>query len=429
MIGLAMLVAVLLYLDRMCFATAWKEVSTDLGISTASLDLLLGAFFWAYALGQLPAGWLGDRYGARWMLSAYIVLWSLSTGLMGIANSWTAILLLRLSCGLFEAGAYPVAAGIVSRWMPIGSRGFASSVVAVGGRLGGAAAPILTMQLMLWWTLGDQWWNASNDAVAATTSWRPVMMLYGLAGIAIAFLFVWFFRDSPAQHPKVNQSERDLIQGDSIPRSSDSKRTAIPILAMLQSIPLWLNCFVQFASNFGWAFLGTKMPQYLKEVHGASASAQGWLVSLPLLAGVFGLLLGGMFTDAMTRSMGLKWGRAIAMCVSRVAVAFGFLGCSYVTDSIQATICLVVVGFATDLGIAACWSYAQDVGGKHVGSVLGWSNMWGNFGAALSPIILGRIVGYFAESNAGWTAAFVGCAILNVIAAIAAMGVNAKKPM
>lgn len=63
MIGLAMLVAVLLYLDRMCFATAWKEVSADLGISNANLDVLLGAFFWAYALGQLPAGWLGDRYG------------------------------------------------------------------------------------------------------------------------------------------------------------------------------------------------------------------------------------------------------------------------------------------------------------------------------------------------------------------------------
>ena len=424
-----MLVAVLLYLDRMCFATAWKEVSADLGISNANLDVLLGAFFWAYALGQLPAGWLGDRYGARWMLSAYIVLWSLSTGLMGLAGSWAAILLLRLCCGLFEAGAYPVAAGIVSRWMPMGSRGFASSVVAVGGRLGGAAAPVLTMQLMLWWTLGDQWWSAPSDAVAGTTSWRPVMMFYGLAGIAIAILFVWRFRDSPAQHPNVNQSERDLIQGDVSALHNTGERTAIPFLAMLLSVPLWLNCFVQFASNFGWGFLVTKMPQYLEKVHGASASAQGWLGSLPLLAGIFGLLLGGLFTDAMTRSLGLRWGRAIAMCTSRILVAFGFLACSYVSDSIQATICLVIVGFATDLGIAACWSYAQDVGGKHVGSVLGWSNMWGNFGAALSPVVLGGIVGAFAESKVGWTAAFVGCAVINVVAAVAAIGVNAKEPM
>ncbi len=429
MIFLAMLVAVLLYLDRICMSIAGEAVSSDLSISKTELDWLLGAFFWTYALGQLPAGWLGDRYGSRWMLSTYIVLWSLSTGLMGLANGWTAVLILRLLCGLFEAGAYPVAASIVSRWMPIGSRGIASSVVAVGGRLGGAVAPILTIKLMLWWTLGDGFWSASSDAVAATTSWRPVMMLYGGVGIVIALLFVWLFRDSPDQHPGVNQAECDLIRSGVVLKPKSTERTAIPFKAMLQSIPLWLNCFVQFASNMGWAFLVTKMPQYLKEVHGSSQSAQGWLVSLPLLAGIVGLLLGGVFTDAMTRSLGLRWGRAIAMCTSRVIVAFAFLGCSFVSDSMQATLCLAVVGFATDLGIAACWSYAQDVGGKHVGSVLGWSNMWGNFGAALSPVILGGIVGCFVESTTGWTVAFIGCAMLNLLAAVAAVGVSAKEPL
>ena len=429
MIFLAMLVAVLLYLDRICMSIAGQAVSADLSISKTELDWLLGAFFWTYALGQLPAGWLGDRFGARWMLSTYIVLWSLSTGLMGLANGWTAILVLRLLCGLFEAGAYPVAASIVGRWMPIGSRGIASSVVAVGGRLGGAIAPLLTIKLMLWWTLGDGFWSASDDAVAANTSWRPVMMLYGVLGIVIAILFLWFFRDSPDRHLRVNQAERDLIRGDLDLNLKRSERTAIPFKSMLLSIPLWLNCFVQFASNMGWAFLVTKMPQYLKDVHGSSQSAQGWLVSLPLLAGIVGLLLGGVFTDAMTRSLGLRWGRAIAMCTSRVFVAIAFLACSFVTDSMQATLCLAVVGFATDLGIAACWSYAQDVGGKHVGSVLGWSNMWGNFGAALSPVILGGIVGCFGESTTGWTAAFAGCAILNMLAALAAIGISAKEPL
>ena len=429
MIFLAMLVAVLLYLDRICLSTAAEAVMKDLLISQTGLDWLLAAFFWAYALGQLPAGWLGDRYGARWMLSAFIVLWSLSTGLMGVANGWFALFFLRLCCGLFEAGAYPVAAGIVSRWMPIGSRGIASSIVAVGGRLGGALAPVLTIQLMLWWTLGDGWWSAPSDSVAAVTSWRPVMVLYGAIGIVIAMVFLWLFRDSPEQHPSVNPAERKWIQVGQFVNGVPTDRPAIPFRAMLLSIPLWLNCFVQFASNMGWAFLVTKMPQYLKDVHGSSQSSQGWLVSLPLLAGIFGLLLGGVFTDAMTRSLGLRWGRAIAMCASRIFVAMGFLGCSFVTDSLQATLCLAVVGFATDLGISACWSYAQDVGGKNVGSVLGWSNMWGNFGAALSPVILGGIVGYFAEAGTGWTMAFVGCAILNVVAGVAAIGVSASKPL
>lgn len=65
MILLATLTAVLLYLDRVCISTAGETVAKNLGISKAELDNVLGAFFLTYALGQLPAGWLGDRWGAR----------------------------------------------------------------------------------------------------------------------------------------------------------------------------------------------------------------------------------------------------------------------------------------------------------------------------------------------------------------------------
>ena len=442
MIGLAMLVAVLLYLDRICMSTAAEAVAADLKITKPQLDWLLGAFFWTYALGQLPAGWLGDRYGARWMLGAYILLWSLCTGLMGIASTASILLALRLGCGLFEAGAYPVAASIVRRWVPIERRGFASSIIALGGRVGGAIAPILTVQLMLWFTLGSQWGTASKDAVPDITSWRPVMIIYGIAGIVIAILFMAIFRDWPDKHPQVNPAEVDLIRrGDPKLSASVETRLAPPIREMILSLPMWMNSFVQFASNMGWAFLVTKMPQYLKQVHDSPPLEQGWLQSLPLVAGILGLLLGGLFTDRLTRSLGLRWGRSIAMFLSRLIVAFAFLGCLVVDSSFEATLCLALVGLATDLGTPACWAYGQDVGGRHVGSVVGWSNMWGNFGAALSPVCLGWIVAQFAIDNdksesakrlaleAGWHSAFVFCAILNVVAAVAALGINASRPL
>jgi MFS family permease len=430
MIMLAMLVAVLLYLDRVCMSIASKSVAADLGISGTDLNWLLGAFFWTYALGQLPAGWLGDRYGARWMLGAYVILWSLCTGLMGLATSATMLLVLRLGCGLFEAGAYPVAASIVRRWVPMERRGFASSVIAVGGRMGGAVAPILTIQLMFWWTFGDQWLSIPKDSVAAVTSWRPVMMLYGILGVLIAILFMWMFRDWPDKHPLVNAAEVDLIRRGDPPRSnSEMSIAAPPILEMIQSWPLWLNCFVQFASNMGWAFLVTKMPQYLEDVHQSGQQDQGWLQSLPLLAGIAGLLLGGLFTDRLTRRLGLRWGRSIAMSVSRLIVAFAFLGCLTVDSPLKATLFLALVGLATDLGTPACWAYGQDIGGSHVGSVVGWSNMWGNFGAALSPVILGGIVAQFTSVSAGWHVAFASCAALNILAAVAALGINASRPL
>lgn len=429
MVLLATLVAVLLYLDRICMSTAAAAVTEDLQITRDQLDLLLGAFFWSYALGQLPAGWLGDRFGARWMLGAFILLWSLSTGLLGIATTLGGIWWLRLSCGLFEAGAYPLAAGIVRRWVPLHSRGVASSIVAVGGRLGGTLAPIFTIQLMLLWTHGSDWWTLPGDATADIRSWRPVMMIYGGAGVFIAAVFVLYFRDWPALHPLVNDAERMMIEPDA---AAVVKRPGTiefpPVLEMICSLPMWMNCVVQFAANLGWAFLVTSFPIYLMEVWHTNQQSQGWLQSMPLAAGIVGLFLGGLVTDRLTRNFGLRWGRALALSGSRLLVVAAFLAVPYAGNDIQAVLCLSVVGLATDLGTPACWAFGQDVGGRFVASAVGWANMWGNFGAALSP----QFFGWFASTDgqlSNWKAAFFTCAAVNAVAAVAALGMNASKPL
>ncbi len=288
MVLLAMCVAVLLYLDRICLSTASEAVQSDLGLSKADLDLALSAFFWAYALFQLPAGWLGDRFGARYVLAFYVAMWSLSTGLLGFASSLSSLIVLRLMCGMFEAGAYPLAAGIVRRWIPLHRRGIANSVVAVGGRLGGALAPIITTQLMMFWTFGLLWLQQPNSAKPDAASWRPVMLIYGIAGLVIAVIFAKLFRDHPAEHPSVNDAELAII-GATRHTSSDQNESIVPhqqevrpistsfppIGLMCRSTSLWLNSFLQFASNFGWAFLVTSMPRYLKEVHATSTQEQG----------------------------------------------------------------------------------------------------------------------------------------------------------
>ncbi len=132
---------------------------------------------------------------------------------VGSSSGIVSLLVLRLACGLFEAGAYPVCSGIVRTWVPPSRRGFASGVVAVGGRLGGALAPVLTIQLMLWWSYGGDYWTAVNSE-PAITSWRPVMMIYGVVGIVIALIFVWLYRDRPARHPLVSPEELKIIYGD-----------------------------------------------------------------------------------------------------------------------------------------------------------------------------------------------------------------------
>ncbi len=148
-LALTTMVAVLLYLDRICLSYFSRYVREDLGMTRTEMGLVLSSFFWTYAIGQLPAGWLSDRFGARLMLALYLAIWSLFTGLLGFAYAMGTMLLLRLGCGLFEAGAYPAAAGVIGNWIPFQRRGLASGIVSVGGRLGGAAAPLLSAALMV----------------------------------------------------------------------------------------------------------------------------------------------------------------------------------------------------------------------------------------------------------------------------------------
>jgi hypothetical protein len=144
-----MAMAMLLYLDRFCVAFAAEYIREDLNLTQSQMAQFLGAFFWSYALAQVPSGWLSDRYGARIMLVVYILTWSLFTALIGAATSFVLLLSVRLISGLGQAGAYPTSASVVSKWVPFSNRGMASSLIAFGGRVGGFIAPLLTAFLIL----------------------------------------------------------------------------------------------------------------------------------------------------------------------------------------------------------------------------------------------------------------------------------------
>ncbi len=145
-LGVTTLASVLLYVDRICLAEVLKyeSVKQALQLDDSKIAWSLSAFFWSYALGQVPGGWVSDRFGARLMMTIYILSWSLFTAMTGWAIGFVMLFALRLSVGIAQSGAYPTSGGILSRWIPISQRGMASSIVAFGGRVGGAMAPYST---------------------------------------------------------------------------------------------------------------------------------------------------------------------------------------------------------------------------------------------------------------------------------------------
>ncbi len=255
--------------------------------------------------------------------------------------------------------------------------------------------------------------------------WRPVMFTYGFVGLFVAGIFWVTIRNRPDEHSKCNHAEQELILSGRPANAPGPHGRAgkVPWRRLLTSRSMWLNCFGQVGTNIGWVFLVTWFPRYLLEEHSVPILQRGIMASIPLFVGWFGMLGGGFLTDFLVSRVGLKWGRRIPWSFSRFIGVIAFLLCPVLDSPWAVTAALSVVAFSTDLGTASGWAYCQDVGGRYVGSVLGWGNMWGNLGATVSPILLAVV---FAVS---WKAMFWVCAGSFLFAGLCALGIDATIPI
>ncbi len=392
LLGVATANAFLLYLDRICMSTVVHTPTFlhELGLSEGSVGNVLSAFFLAYALGQLPAGFLADRFGPRRMLVIYIALWSACTALTGLAASLTLLIAARLACGLAEAGAYPASARLISRWFPFGHRARASSVVAFGGRIGGAVAPWLTVSV-----------------IGALGAWRPVLWIYGAVGLILAGATHFLFRDDPTLHPGTNAAERELIRDSGPPpRPPDH---GFPWRALLRHRGLWLLSLGAIGQNFGWALLVTWLPKYLQSVRHLGEADANFYTTIALSCGMAGVLFGGWWCDALSRWFGPRWGRRLPILIGGLVGALAYIACPSLGSATSIVVACGIVAFSTDSANPAIWTLAQDMGGNHVGATLAWSNMWGNLGASALAVCIPHALASSLH-RADWSEVFWICA-------------------
>ena len=383
-----------------------------LRMSKQQLGGVLGAFFFTYALMQVPAGWLSDRFGPRRALSIYILGWSGLTAITGLVSSLPGVLAARMACGVAQSGAYPASSAIVRRWFPLSRRGSASSLISFGGRLGATLAPPLTTGLIFF--LGG---------------WRATLWAFGAFGILISVGYWLIVRDRPTLHDGCNDAERELIGLPVEPASLSFMELLSILKACIFSRSLWLNSVAQFCVNVGWAFLLTWLPTYLRDSKGVDLNTGAIMVSLVLACGMAGQLIGGWATDASVRRFGLRIGRVLPICVASTLAGCAYLGCLALDDVWAIVACCGLVSLMTDVGNPSIWSFMQDIGGRGTGTVFGWANMWGNFGAAFSASMVPKLMAWGSASGSGQSMVFMGCAGAFFIAAVAAIGMDATKPL
>jgi ACS family glucarate transporter-like MFS transporter len=148
------------------------------------------------------------------------------------------------------------------------------------------------------------------------------------------------------------------------------------------------------------------------------------MTTVPLIVSAMGMLAGGWLTDYLTRSVGKRGGRAIPAGVTKLLCVAFLLACPWLPTAWSVTGSLALMAATSDLGNAAIWAYAQDVGGPRVGAVCGWGNMWGNFGAGLSPVLLG-----WAQMQYGWNVVFYLGASAYLLAAVTGALIDSSVPL
>ena len=409
-VGVTAVAALLLYIDRVCISILADPIQVDLDLAPQEKELALSAFFFTYALFQIPIGSLADRFGPRLVLTVSIVAWSVVTAMTGLAWSFGSLLTFRLLLGLCESGAYPAAAALVKRWARPGERGRFNSIVLFGGRIGGAFAPALTTMV------GRSLVGVGVAAVVigeSAVNWRGVFVLYGACGLAVALLFWLFVRDRP-------QVEFD--------RSATPVASPPPSFGrMLKLIggnrKMWYFGTLNFCINIPWAFLVTLLPSYLKDAN-VEIGLRGTIQTGILLTGCVGMLLGGLLTDSVNNRLGPRWGRSAPTATLMTVCGLMIVLVSSSPGLWVVVAALAITSLCLDLSLPSLWAYAQDVAGPNAGAVFGFGNMLGNFGAALSPLLLGAV-----SREAGWEGAFAVCASCYLVAAFFGLLLDASKPL
>jgi ACS family glucarate transporter-like MFS transporter/ACS family D-galactonate transporter-like MFS transporter len=378
------LAAALAYLCRNAIGVAESTIRGELGLTLEQSGWFMGAFFWTYAIFQVPCGWFSERVGSRVALSIFALTWSAAMLGMGAVPGFWLLIVAQLAMGIAQAGVIPAACNSVRRWMPLSQRSFGWGMVAAGMQVGAIAASGLTGPMM------------------TEVGWRLVFALFALPGFVWAIAFFVRFRDDPAEVLPSDSSELALIRLNREADDSRSQREAAELgelLAIALTPNMWWLCGQQICRAAGYMFFASWFPTFLQRTRGVSIEESGYLQGIVLVGALLGAPLGGMFTDwVWTISGSLRASRSGVGATSLATCAMLVLGAWFVQSTEIAVFLLALGAFCFSFAGPAAFAATMDIGGPRVPQVAGMMNMSGNFAAAACPVVVANIF----ELTANW---------------------------
>jgi ACS family glucarate transporter-like MFS transporter len=363
-VGLAISLAILSYVQRVAISEAAGPIARDLHIPIDRMGLVFGAFGLSYALFELPMGLLGDRLGVRRVLAQIVLAWSAFTALTGAAWNLVSLYLIRFLFGAGEAGCFPNLTRMLSAWLPVRERMRAQSLMWACSRWGGAATPPLALLCIAWF------------------GWRMAFVSFAALGVVWCIVFLFWFTDDPTRHRAVNDAEKELLHASrALTTHHPGQRHWLSLLLTPQVALLALQ---YFCFSYVWYFYITWLPTYLEQGRGQSPERAAALAVLPLLFGGFGSLSTGLLPVRISR-------RAIAVC-GFLGTAILLFAITHIHSVVPAMLAMGLASFSSDLTMPISWDACVDIGGPYTATVAATMNMLGNLAGFAAPVAGGIIL-------------------------------------
>jgi MFS family permease len=384
-VSLLAVVLLINYVDRGALATAGPLIQRDLGLSNSQYGMLFSAFFWMYALIQIPVGALAERYGAHRVLTAGLIVWATATALTGLTSSFSMLIVLRMMLGLGESVGFPTVSKLLAAVVPVKGLGMANGIVAFGYLIGPGVGVFLAGLLI--------------DHVG----WRGTFMVFGAC--SLLWLIPWLL----VRLPKLATQRADP--------SNPS------ILMVLAQRGLWGTSLGLFSSNYMWYFILSWLPGYLVKERGFSMHAMEQVATAGYLVnGLSAFIVGWAIDRYIVRGGSANFGYKLIMFAAHVGSIPAMLAMGLGTPSMAIA---GMFGFQILMGASSPGMYAMSqilAGPKASGRWVGIQNSLGNFPGMISPWLTGIIV----DRTGHFALAFVAAAVMSAVGIVGWIGIVPK---
>lgn len=416
--SLLWVIVVLNFVDRSALSIALPYMKTDLGLSSNQEGWILGAFFWTYLIMQVPSGFLLDRVGPRKVIGAAGIIWGVFQALIGLVTSSSLLFAARLGLGAGEAPMFPAGAKLNSNWLASVERARGATFIDAAAPLGAALGGLITTAL-----------------IGVFGSWRWAFIITGIVTIGVTILYCIYLRDTPEQHPGVNEAEREHIRaGRADPSDAQSATVAVLHDEPSPSAGQYLRSpsFWSFmAGRLGWALVWwgiiSWVPSYLVHALHFDLARLGWGTALIYGVGFIGEMLSGVISDAARARFGHGNGvMKIILGVSGLIAAVAVLCLPLVDNGYLALALLSVAVFFILFG-GLYWAIPAWLAPRgQVGLVGGVMNVASAAGGGLAPVVMG----YAIEASGGsYSGAFVFLGFCALLYVAGSLGIDFSRPL